>query len=202
MNAYEYAPLARRTLKELPFRHHLIHMGMGVTGEMGELIDATKKVLIYGKAMDKTNIMEEIGDCLWYVANMLQEIGIGPQALQVHLYRGYDNGVHLRGQIEEDVFVLGEALLGMNKAVADQCATLPQLHPVMGPGTSQAMLMVEIIAGNLGILAGLLDVDLAQAMQRNIEKLAKRYGDKYSDVAALNRDTSAERTVLEGGKKE
>jgi hypothetical protein len=49
--------------------------------------------------------------------------------------------------------------------------------------------------------AVLLDVDLGQAYDVNIAKLAKRYGDKYSDYAAVNRDIDAERAVLEAGAK-
>ena len=49
--------------------------------------------------------------------------------------------------------------------------------------------------------AVLLEVDLAEAFEVNIAKLAKRYGDKYSDYAAINRDIDAERAVLEAGTK-
>ena len=49
--------------------------------------------------------------------------------------------------------------------------------------------------------AVLLEVDLSQAYEVNIAKLAKRYGDKYSDYAAVNRDIDAERAVLEAGTK-
>jgi len=35
-------------------------------------------------------------------------------------------------------------------------------------------------------------------MQINIDKLKKRYGDKFTEHAALNRDLDAERKILEG----
>lgn len=43
----------------------------------------------------------------------------------------------------------------------------------------------------------LLDTSFETEMRRNIAKLAKRYPDKYTDEAALNRDLDAERAVIE-----
>jgi NTP pyrophosphatase (non-canonical NTP hydrolase) len=201
MNAYEYAPLARRTLKEMPdFRQHMIHMGMGIAGEIGELIDAAKKVLVYGKPYDHTNTVEEVGDTLWYIANLLPELQVEPVYMQRSLDRGYTQGLKIQQHMK--VFEdgnLGETLLGINKAVADKCADLSRLHPLDAPGTSFAVQYIEVFAGNVGVICGMLGVDSQDAMRINIEKLAKRYGDKYSDVAALNRDLQGERSVLEGG---
>ena len=45
-----------------------LHAAMGICTETGELMDALKKHLIYGKELDKTNIIEEVGDLFWYVA--------------------------------------------------------------------------------------------------------------------------------------
>lgn len=53
----------------------LIHAAMGISGEAGELIDAVKKHIMYGKALDVDNIKEELGDSLWYMALMLDLIG-------------------------------------------------------------------------------------------------------------------------------
>jgi NTP pyrophosphatase (non-canonical NTP hydrolase) len=46
----------------------LLHGTMGVCTESGELMDAVKRFLIYGKPTDVTNIMEEVGDMFWYLA--------------------------------------------------------------------------------------------------------------------------------------
>lgn len=200
MIAQEYALLARRTLKELPtFRQHMLHMGLGVAGEFGELIDAAKKVFVYGKPYDHTNSVEEAGDTLWYIVNMLQELQVEPVYMQRALDRGFIHGTQLQQQINIwDDFVLAEMLLAWNKAMADQCADLARLDPNGVPGTSAAVVIIEALAGNVGVLCGVLGIDVGHVMQINIEKLAKRYGEKYSDVAALNRDLGAERAVLEG----
>lgn len=201
MNAQEYASLARRTLKELPFRQHMIHMGLGVTGEFGELIDATKKALVYGRPYDHTNAIEEVGDVLWYIANLLPEMQVDPVYMQRSLDRGWQAGLQLqqRMPVWKD-FNIGAALLDWNKAVATVASDLSKLDEQNLPGTGAAVQYIEQLAGNVGVVCGMLGIDHEQAMAINIAKLVKRYGDKYSDFAAINRDTGAEREVLEGGE--
>lgn len=46
----------------------LIHASMGLVTEAAEFQDALKKALFYGKTLDTTNLKEEMGDILWYLA--------------------------------------------------------------------------------------------------------------------------------------
>jgi NTP pyrophosphatase (non-canonical NTP hydrolase) len=54
----------------------LTHAVMGVAGEAGELVDAIKKHLIYGKPLDRVNIIEELGDLRFYIQAMQNILGI------------------------------------------------------------------------------------------------------------------------------
>lgn len=94
----------------------LIHAFLGLASETGELADALKKHIIYGKTLDEINLLEEAGDLEWYAALMLTAI----------------------------------------KKTMQEC------------------------------------------MEKNIAKLRARYGDKFSQAAALNRDLDKERKALEG----
>lgn len=49
----------------------LIHGVLGLASEVGEIADALKKHIIYGKALDQINVMEEVGDLTWYEALIL-----------------------------------------------------------------------------------------------------------------------------------
>jgi len=49
----------------------LLHGAIGIATEAGELLDAIKKFVFYGEALDRTNILEELGDLLWYVSEAL-----------------------------------------------------------------------------------------------------------------------------------
>lgn len=55
---------------------HQLHMVLGISGEAGELLDAVKKHVIYGKELDLENVTEEAGDILFYLEGLLQPLGI------------------------------------------------------------------------------------------------------------------------------
>lgn len=64
-------------IKDLtPGKAHLWHMSSCVGGEAGELFDAVKKFVIYGKPIDRENVIEEMGDIEFYLEGMRQELGI------------------------------------------------------------------------------------------------------------------------------
>lgn len=52
-----------------------LHYLLGLGSEVGELHDAVKKYLCNGKPVDKINILEECGDLLWYIGNLLSCYG-------------------------------------------------------------------------------------------------------------------------------
>ncbi len=93
-----------------------LHAAIGLVTEAGELLDAFKKHIFYGRILDWINIGEETGDLFWYLAILADVMG------------------------EENFYRL---------------------------------------------------------MSINITKLHARYGDKFSDHAALNRNLNVERTILE-----
>lgn len=54
----------------------LLHAALGLTGEAGELADAVKKHVIYGRDLDEKNIKEELGDLMWYIAILCDVLDI------------------------------------------------------------------------------------------------------------------------------
>ena len=57
----------------------LLHGAVGVSGEAGELLDAIKKNWIYGKPLDRTNVIEELGDLRFYIQVITNALGISEQ---------------------------------------------------------------------------------------------------------------------------
>lgn len=45
-----------------PEQAHLMHMLLLLSGEVGELVDALKKWIIYRKPLNRVNLVEEMGD--------------------------------------------------------------------------------------------------------------------------------------------
>ena len=67
--------VARLFIKPTDTNGRMVHAAMGVSGEAGELIDAIKKTWIYGKPLDRENVLEEAGDLLFYLQALLTECG-------------------------------------------------------------------------------------------------------------------------------
>jgi NTP pyrophosphatase (non-canonical NTP hydrolase) len=76
MTLNEYQDLALRTAPQgtSPY-HDLLHGGLGVATEAGELLDVLKKHHAYAKEIDHANLREEIGDVLWYLALLARSLG-------------------------------------------------------------------------------------------------------------------------------
>jgi len=109
----DYSKIQDRMGQE--FNSQLLHYVLGIGTEAGEIQDAAKRAVIYGQELDQVNLVEEVGDILWYVSRLLKLVG-----------SSFD-----------------------------------------------------------------------EAMEKNNEKLKARYGDKFTEHAALNRDLDKEREVLE-----
>lgn len=85
MNSKDYQKLAVRTesndMKRVADRLsdprvvRLLHAEIGLSTESGEFSDQLKRHIFYGRDLDTTNLEEEAGDLLWYLAIALDEIG-------------------------------------------------------------------------------------------------------------------------------
>lgn len=59
-----------------PAKAHLLHMASCIPSEAGELFDAVKKHVFYGKEIDMKNVLEEMGDIEFYLRGLRQGLGI------------------------------------------------------------------------------------------------------------------------------
>lgn len=59
----------------------VLHAAIGIGTEAGELQDAVKKAIFYGKPLDITNVEEELGDLLWYFAVLCDALGLDPAVI-------------------------------------------------------------------------------------------------------------------------
>jgi len=70
MQIKQYAEEIKRTLADLQYKEkNNIHMLMGLSTEVGELIDIFKKNFAYKKQIDWINVEEEVCDIMWYLIN-------------------------------------------------------------------------------------------------------------------------------------
>jgi NTP pyrophosphatase (non-canonical NTP hydrolase) len=195
MNFKEYVPLAMRTCKSFPTADHINHMCLGIVGEMGELVDQIKKAYVYGKAIDQVNIIEEVGDVAYYTAGLVQcfpALADWLDSDELKQSINYEKLEVARENITRTILL--NAMSAANLAV-----DLTMFADNDNLQDTDAEEVAKTLGTALFATAVLLEVDLSQACEVNIAKLAKRYGDKYSDYAAINRDIDAERAVLEAG---
>lgn len=80
----------------------LLHAAVGVSGEAGELLDAVKKHWVYGKPLDVNNVVEELGDLMFYMQMVMMMIGKNQMEVIEHniqkLYKRYASRIYSDAQ--------------------------------------------------------------------------------------------------------
>jgi NTP pyrophosphatase (non-canonical NTP hydrolase) len=102
-------------LREMtPGQAHLWHLATGVSGEAGELIDAIKKHVVYQKVLDRANVIEEIGDLLFYIEGLMDAIGIDAE------YAKEQNMAKLKRRYHDGKYSNKQAISRADKDVTDR----------------------------------------------------------------------------------
>jgi NTP pyrophosphatase (non-canonical NTP hydrolase) len=81
MNDYQ---AQARTTAIYPEDLGLIYTALGLTGESGEVAEKVKKMVRDGTELNivkKGEIALELGDVLWYIANLAHEIGVSLETI-------------------------------------------------------------------------------------------------------------------------
>ena len=77
MNFNDYQRLASRTRNsDLDHTEHLVNGALGLAGEAGEVADTIKKHLYQGHVVTRDQLCEELGDDLWYIADLATTLGL------------------------------------------------------------------------------------------------------------------------------
>ena len=185
MNITTFKSHVPRTANDLGSKlHNSIHATLGMGSEiMGELTIAFHK-------RDAINIAEELADSQWFACWYALVHGIYvPDSFSVDFPETitrknrkvyYDNLRISLGQLQD----WDKAELAYGKVKCTPEERMAALYLLFG--------CIEFIA---------LDrkIDMCQARQRVMDKLATRFPEKFSNDLANNRDLDAERQALEGG---
>ena len=77
MNFNEYQKIARSTAV-YPEEYKVVYPALGLCGEAGEVADKIKKTVRGDTPLDEVtgNIAMELGDVLWYVATLADDLGV------------------------------------------------------------------------------------------------------------------------------
>ena len=74
MEFNKYQAEVERTMNKGEYA--LANYCMGLTGEAGETVDMFKKHLFHGHDLDLNDVIKELGDVMWYVSAIANELGI------------------------------------------------------------------------------------------------------------------------------
>jgi NTP pyrophosphatase (non-canonical NTP hydrolase) len=198
MNFQEYVLTVRKRSAVLVHDLQVQHGLIGMITELGELADAFKKHLVKGKEIDNVNIMEEVGDFVWYMVLYLDEQRVH-MALLDDIVAAFDDKDITLGPNDPDtgvIFALSFFVAAL--AIGDPDDLQVKLQDKDGRAMLQSSLVML-----LGLLKRYGGYTISNCLERNDAKLEKRHGSAFQKtaVAVENRDLAAEREILEGGSR-
>jgi NTP pyrophosphatase (non-canonical NTP hydrolase) len=181
-NIEDYGLMASKTCADLGLlSKNNMHMVMGVTTEIGEMIDAYKKHLVYKKTFDIVNVMEELADAMWYLVNYTRINNLNlPDLTNIRRYKLLSKETFVdKWEIVDELLLTLEYFLKNPKT--NYFKTIIKLY-----------VLTEIInrMDNSSIT-------FFSALEKNIRKLMVRYPNKFSEFHAENRNLIEERNQLE-----
>lgn len=87
---------AQRTASTVDALDKLVNGALGLAGEGGEVADLIKKHLFQGHELDREKLVDELGDVLWYIAELAAGLGVTLDEIARHnidkLWRRYPAG--------------------------------------------------------------------------------------------------------------
>lgn len=108
MTLNEYQELAQRTSnKELKPDEHIFNGVLGLAGEAGECADLVKKHYYQDERNIYADLIDELGDCLWYVAETASALGVTLEEVAQHnvekLRKRYPEGFDAERSLNREV---------------------------------------------------------------------------------------------------
>lgn len=168
----------------------LLHGVIGLASELAEIREMADK-----KEIDVVNLKEEMGDLYWYMGIIVDELKIDPNLI---FSNEQVEGLTAMQDKEIALKQLGWAVDAMTINIG-YAIDLLKKNLVYGKPLDEQKFCNKLysIDFNISHALFLYGITPSQARERNIEKLRARYGEKFTEAAALERNLDAERAILE-----
>jgi NTP pyrophosphatase (non-canonical NTP hydrolase) len=193
MDLSTYLQTVKMRVAALEAPRQLLHAKLGMVTEAGELCDLFKRQVAYGRDFDHVNLLEECGDWMWYSVLYCDLSEISMRTLDrwaVDTWKELQNPAKesQAADVNSLVLALSTSLLAAGEFI----------------GGSQGELR-DAAKGCFILVLWMLykhGFTVEQCLVANDAKLEKRTGKAFDASRILNRDTDAERKVLEGHAKD
>jgi len=173
----------------------IIHMRLGIVSEIEEFISACRKG-------DKVGMGEELVDMLWYMGNDLN-ILLKTGYINSEIYNTFAKiQFGISPMATDGGFKLNEGEPGWFSSLVFNTSILcdllkKDLAYSRTPDVITYVKAMNYLFGSINNLALSNGINLEEFMEKVIIKLRNRYPEKFTEEAAINRDTDAERKILE-----
>ena len=172
MNIKNYRVASVRTLVSLGSKKQDgAHMAMGITTEIEELKEGMEN-------QDLPNIIEELGDILWYISGECQiyDLNMVDIEFQSTLLKKDRKPFRIEKLVD-----LHKSEFAYNEEMSK----------------SNIEKSLSILMADLNDISSRYGFTIYEAMQVNIDKLKVRYPGKFTNDKAINRDLESEKKILE-----
>lgn len=188
MNWEEYLPLSERTLsrqfncetKEQLFLHAVI----GSLTEIEELLDNYKDGQLIQSAEKQGSVAEESADMFWYLAILFRELNINVDEIPFFDKSNLSNGFEILMRYLQ----INLKMLDSLKKKIYYNKNIDMLNFI-----NQTFELFSL----LQCYCDVYNTNVDNILEKNINKLKARYGDKFSSEKAINRDLELEKKILE-----
>ena len=188
MNWKEYLPLAEKTLStqfNCEFKEQLfLHAVIGSLTEIEELLDNYKDGELIQSVEKQGSVAEESADIFWYLAILFRELNLNIEDNPyVDLYSDLNGHQILMKYLQINLKMLDslKKKIYYNKNI-DILTFINQTFELFSILNSYCFFY---------------KTDVNYILEKNINKLKARYGDKFSSEKAINRDLETEKNILE-----
>lgn len=185
--ARDFTPLQNRFSQIRNIR--LLHGVMGLSSELTEIQELAEKSVI-----DAVNLKEEMGDFNWYIGVIIDEFKFNPE--EIFMFNDLDPIA--TSTVHEQRSELQNYINGMVKSVGT-IADIAKKSIMYGKELDEYNMKDQLqkIDYYISRSLRLFGQTSAGARESNIEKLKARYGEKFTEAAALERNLEVERAILE-----
>jgi len=192
MDILDYQKLAMRTSPE---GHDRILNGcLGLIGEAGEIVDAVKKWKFQSgddAQLPTDKLIDECGDVLWYCAELASGMGENLAVMYEKAQSEFDD-IREINKTEPVYITAGRlAAIAVNPFITHGRPDTEDENWILARRAEQKAEVVGIMTMVRDILEFYCGSSLNEAMEKNIEKLKKRYPDGFDPERSLHREQEA-----------